>query len=120
MSRLFLEDLARRDPAAEHVVIWDQAGFHLHPDIHKLPPRVHIIPLPPYSPELNPVEIIGDLIKDRIGNTIWDSLDKLEEAIGEEVRPIYEAAARVRTLVSHDWLINQVNATATKNSAITC
>jgi transposase len=120
MSRLFLEDLARRDPEAEHVVIWDQAGFHLHPDIHELPARVHIIPLPPYSPELNPVEIIGDLIKDRIGNIIWDSLDKLEEAIGEEVRPIYEAAARVRTLVSHDWLINQVNATVTKNSAITC
>ncbi len=120
MSRLFLEDLARRDPQAEHVVIWDQAGFHLHPDIHELPPQVHIIPLPPYSPELNPVEIIGDLIKDRIGNTIWESLDKLEEAIGEEVRPIYESAARVRTLVSHDGLINQINTIAARNSAITC
>jgi transposase len=60
MSRLFLERVAARDPEAEHVVIWDQAGFHLQPKIHELPARVHVIALPPYSPELNPVEVIGD------------------------------------------------------------
>jgi len=27
MSRLFLERLVARDPQAEHVVIWDQAGI---------------------------------------------------------------------------------------------
>ncbi len=115
MSRLFLEDLARRDPQAEHVVIWDQAGFHLRPDIHPLPPQVHIIPLPPYSPELNPVEIIGDLIKDRIGNTLWESLDKLEEAIVKVLRPIYESAAEMRTLVSHDRLV-WINTIAARNN----
>ena len=120
MSRLFLERLAARDPEAEHVVIWDQAGFHLNPALHELPSRIHLVPLPPYSPELNPVEAIGDLIKDRIGNLVWVTLERLEEAIGEELRPIYEAAERVRRLVSHPWLIHQVNATATKNSAITC
>jgi hypothetical protein len=65
------------------------------------------------------VEAIGDVIKDRIGNTLWETLDALEEAIGEELRPIYETAERVRSLVSHGWLLDQVNATATENSAIT-
>src|SRR5678815_5805355 len=37
MSQLFLEQLAARDPEAEHVVIWDQAGFHLRPDSPELP-----------------------------------------------------------------------------------
>jgi transposase len=119
MSRLFLEQLAARDPQAEHVVIQDQAGFHLHPDQHELPAHVHIIPLPPYSPELNPVEAIGDVIKDRIANTLWETLEALEEAMGEELRPIYENAERVRNLVSHGWLIHQVNVSATENSAIT-
>jgi transposase len=119
MSRLFLEQLAARDPQAEHVVIQDQAGFHLHPDRHPLPAHVHIIPLPPYSPELNPVEAIGDVIKDRIANTVWGTLEALEEAIGEELKPIYQCAERVRSLVSHRWLIHQVNASATENSAIT-
>jgi transposase len=119
MSRLFLEHLAASDPQAEHVVIQDQAGFHLHPDLHEMPARIHVIPLPPYSPELNPVEAIGDVIKDRIGNTLWQTLETLEEAIGEELRPIYENAQRVKSLVSHGWLIDQVNATAPINSAIT-
>lgn len=119
MSRLFLEQLAARDPEAEHVVIWDQAGFHLNAQIHAVPERIHLIALPPYSPELNPVEVIGDLIKDRIGNVIWDTLEAIEEAIAEELRPIYQAAAQVQRLVSHPWLVEQVNASAAENSAIT-
>jgi transposase len=119
LSHLFLERLAARDPEAEHVVIWDQAGFHPQPGLHALPERVQVLPLPPYSPELNPVEVIGDVIKDRIANTLWQTLESLEEALGEELRPIYESAERVRRLVSHPWLIDQVNATATENSAVT-
>jgi hypothetical protein len=118
MSRLFLERLAARDPEAEHVVIWDQAGFHPNAALHAVPARIHLLPLPPYSPELNPVEIIGDVIKDRIANTLWPTLDALEEALGEELRPIYECAERVRSLVSHPWLSEQVNATGTENSAV--
>jgi transposase len=118
MSRLFLEHLAGGDEQAEHVVIADQAGFHLNPQLHQIPARVHLVPLPPYSPELNPVEAIGDLIKDRIGNTLWKKLEALEEAITEELRPLWENAERVRSLVSHPWLIDQVNATAANNSAI--
>jgi len=120
LSGLFLERLAARDPEAEHVVIWDQAGFHPRPDLHELPARIHLLALPPYSPELNPVEVIGDVIKDRIANTLWQTLEALEEALGEELRPIYESAERVRRLVSHPWLVQQLNTTATENSAITC
>jgi transposase len=120
LSRLFLARLAARDPQAEHVVIWDQAGFHPQPELHDVPAHIHLLPLPPYSPELNPVEVIGDVIKDRIANTLWQTLEGLEEALGEELRPIYESAERVRRLVSHPWLIDQLNATATENSAITC
>jgi transposase len=119
MSQLFLEQLAGRDEQAEHVVIADQAGFHLDSELHKIPARIHLVPLPPYSPELNPVEAIGDLVKDAIGNKLWETLEALEEAIGEELRPLWENAERVRSLVSHPWLIDQVNATVAKNSAIT-
>ena len=120
MSGLFLRHLAASDPDAEHLVIWDQAGFHPKPELHAVPEHVHLVPLPPYSPELNPTEAVGDVIKDRIGNELWENLDDLEQAIGEELRPLCEKAEGVRTLVSHPWLVEQVNATATENSAITC
>ncbi len=120
MSQLFLEHLAARDPQAEHIVIWDQAGFHPRPHAPGLPENIHLLPLPAYSPELNPVEIIGDLIKDRIANTVWNTLEALEHALGQELRPIYESAEQVRRLVSHPWLVEQVNAIAPENSALTC
>jgi len=120
MSELFLNHLAASDPNAEHIVIWDQAGFHPKPKWHTVPARVQLVSLPPYSPELNPTEAIGDVIKDRIGNVLWETMADLEQAIGEELRPLCEDAENVRRLVSHPWLVEQANATATKNSAITC
>ena len=120
MSGLFLNHLAASDPDAEHIVIWDQAGFHPKPELHAVPERVHLVSLPPYSPELNPTEAIGDVIKDRIGNVLWETMADLEQAIGEELRPLCENAEAVRRLVSHPWLVEQANATATENSAITC
>lgn len=114
----FYRQVAQSDPAAVHVMIQDGAGFHLRDGDGRLPENLRIVTLPPYSPELNPVEVIGDVIKDRITHTLWQTLEAIEEALGEELRPIYESAERVRSLVSHPWLIEQVNATATENSAI--
>jgi transposase len=59
-SHGFLEQIAASDSFAEHVVIWDQAGFHPRPKAASLPARIHLLPLPPYSPELNPVEGLWD------------------------------------------------------------
>ena len=120
MSGLFLKHLAASDPGAEHVVIWDQAGFHPKHEWHAVPEHVHLVALPPYSPELNPTEAIGDVVKDRIGNVLWDTIADLEQSIGEELRPLCENPECVRRLVSHPWLLEQVNATVTENSAITC
>ena len=120
LSHLFLAHLSAQDPQAEPVVIWDQAGFHPKAEAAGLPANLHLLPLPPYSPELNPVELIGDLIKDRIANTLWNTFEALEEAISEELQPLCQSAERVRSLVSHPWLLEQVNATVPENSAITC
>jgi len=37
------------------VLIWDKAGFHKSKQV-KIPRNITIIHLPPYSPELNPIE----------------------------------------------------------------
>ena len=40
------------------LMLWDKAGFHTANKV-KIPDNVTIVPLPPYSPELNPVRIFG-------------------------------------------------------------
>ena len=101
MSSLFLRHLAASDPHAERIVIWDEAGFHPKPELHALPARVHLVSLPPYSPELNPTEAIGDVIKHRIGNMIWETIPDLDLAISEELRPPCADNQNMRRFVAH-------------------
>jgi transposase len=68
-NQLFLEHLRSSDPEAHHVVIADQAGFHLREGGERLPESVHIVPLPPCSPELNPCEKLLVELSQRDGIT---------------------------------------------------
>ena len=83
LSSGFLAQIAQSDPGAEHIVIWDGAGFHPTPAAHSLPARIHLLPLPPYSPELNPVEGLWDQIKDCLCNRVFPTLDDLEQALSD-------------------------------------
>ena len=79
----YLRDLAASDPEAIHVLGRDQAGFHLREGDPRLPERVRIIDLPPYSPELNPCEQLWDIVKDDTCNQIhatWSSPEKVDAA----------------------------------------
>jgi transposase len=111
LSGGFLQQLADSDVRAEHVVIWDQAGFHPRPGDATLPARIHLLPLPPYSPELNPVEGLWDQTQDVTCNKHFANLDALEATLTQALRPFWETPARALSLVHH-WLHSQANATA--------
>jgi hypothetical protein len=110
VSARFLEQLVASDPEATHVVIQDQAGFHLKPGAPELPPQVVLLPLPPYSPELNPVEQVGLLLRAATANRAFADLEAMEAAIATELRPLWTEPERVRQLVGAGWLHTQVNA----------
>jgi transposase len=59
--------------------------------------------LPPYSPELNPVEGLWDQVQDVTCNRHFTSLDELETALTAALRPFWETPARALSLV-HRWL----------------
>jgi len=108
----FLRQIADSDITALHIVIQDQAGFHLRSDDTRLPANVRLLPLPAYSPELNPVEKLGDLVKDAICNRLFTALRPLEDAILAELEPLRQSGARVAELIGRGWLLEQVNAGA--------
>jgi transposase len=109
-SAAFLQEIAKADPESIHVIIQDQAGFHLKESEESLPENVRLLPLPPYSPELNPVERMGDLMKDATGNRAFESLEAMEQALEAELKPFWTDPQRVRDLVGHGWIRVQVNA----------
>lgn len=108
-DRAYLEDLISREPEAVHVLIRDQSGFHLRDGDPRLPERVRIIDLPAYSPELNPCEQLWDLIKDEIGNRVYETIEELREASIPALRRYWADASAVLSLVGRDWLRSQAN-----------
>jgi transposase len=111
---VFLKQIAESDPQALHVVIMDQAGFHMQEKDRRIPSSVRVVPLPPYCPELNPAEWFGRVVKAPTVNRIYQSLSHLEDHIIAVARR-WSDPAKVATLI-HEWMRVEVNAiTKTKS-----
>jgi transposase len=109
-DRCYLEDLAATHRQAIHVLIRDQAGFHLRDGDARLPDNVRIIDLPPYSPELNACEHLWDQIKDEIGNRTFESVETLREAMLPALERWWKDPGAVLRLIGRSWLLDQANA----------
>ena len=111
-SLLFLKQISETDKDALHIVIWDGAGFHQVEEEEEMPKNVKLIPLPPYSPELNPVEELGDIYKDNLANKIYPSIEVMREKLTEVLRPFWENSKRVKQLVGDHFLALKANTCA--------
>ena len=112
-DRAFLKQICQSDPESVHVVIGDGAGFHHRESAEHdepLPDNLHILTLPPYSPELNPVEKLWDVIKDEICNTCWASLTALEDKIDKVLQHFWKRQGKLRSFVTNSYLRSELNA----------
>ena len=78
---VFFEQFGKEtDPNVHVVIVWDQAGFHTSKDL-KVPENVTLVPLPAYSPELNPVENLWHYLRSHYwANRSYDNYDDLRYA----------------------------------------
>ena len=64
-------------PGAHAVLLLDQAGWHVSPKL-KVPANITLLPLPPRSPELNPVENIWQFVRDNwLSNRVFGSYEAI-------------------------------------------
>jgi hypothetical protein len=82
---VFLEELSG-EIKEDFILIMDGAGWHKSKDLI-VPKNIQIVLLPPYCPELNPVERLWKFIKDNtIKNKVFETLKSLEENVCEFVK----------------------------------
>ena len=111
LSMKFLQQISASNLEAEHVVVWDGAGFHQKKQLEGLPKNIHLISLPPYSPELNPIEQLWDQVAVAYANRGYETLDEIEEDISEALRPFRESQKPVLSLLGVDnYLQRSANA----------
>ena len=84
----------------------DGAGWHRANDL-SVPDNMRLEALPPYSPQLNPVEHIWDEIREKwFTNEVFDSLEAVEDRLVEALVNLENDKESVASTTGFDWIIN--------------
>lgn len=68
--------------------------------------NMKLLPLPPYAPELNPVEHVWDELREKhFHNRDFDSHDALEDQLEVALRTFENNASMVTSTVACDWIV---------------
>jgi hypothetical protein len=89
-------------PNKHVLLVLDQAGWHLSQKVN-IPEGIHLLPLPSYSPELQPAERLWPIINEPIANRSFESLDELEDVLMRRCQQILRQQALVHRLTHFHW-----------------
>ena len=86
-----LERFLKKYPKKKICIIWDNASFHRGKELRKalekghLLERVHLIPMPPYAPDKNPIEHVWNSAKGSMANIQYDTFEKMKDAFSSYI-----------------------------------
>ena len=103
--QIFLDEVALRHRNERIIMVLDGAGWHTS-GLLTVPQNMRLVSLPPYAPELNPVEHIWDDLREKaFHNRVFESIDGLEDHLEVSLRKLEEDKERVRSIVAWPWII---------------
>ena len=101
----FLEQVSRKHIGDFIVMIVDGASSHRGKDLI-IPENIRLLPLPAYSPELNPQEHLWDEIREKeFPNRVFDSLDGVKKQLKSGLVRLARDCARVRSITAWPWIV---------------
>ena len=107
--QIFLDEIAARYPADRIVMVFDGAGWHRCSDL-VVPENMKFLPLPAYSPELNPVENIWEELREKwFHNKVFADLDALEEQLLSGLKHLEGHPELTKSISGWPWIINAIS-----------
>jgi transposase len=102
---LFLAQMSRELPPEVHaVMVWDGAGYHTAGEM-KIPQNITLLKLPPYAPELNPIENLWHYLRSHHwSNRFYQDYHALFDAAVEAWRKVCLDADRIKTVCAAPYL----------------
>ena len=90
-------------PGAHAVVVLDGAGWHAAGDL-AVPENLTLLPLPRYSPELNPVENVWEYLRqNKLGLRVWPDYDAIVATCCEAWNWLAAAPDRLASITRREW-----------------
>jgi transposase len=101
--QVFLDRFAAElEDDAHAILVLDQAGWHGARAL-RVPPNLTLVPLPPYAPELNPVERVWLFLRERfLSHRVLDGYDAVVDACCEAWNALN--SDRIRSLTDFPWI----------------
>lgn len=98
---IFLDHMTKELEGKEILLVMDGAGWHKSKALN-IPKNIEIIYLPPYSPELNPVERLWLYIKQNtIKNRIYENISLLENSICDFIKNL--KIEQIKQICNYDY-----------------
>jgi len=89
---------------AHAVLVLDGAGWHQTGGRLQVPDNITLLHLPPYAPELNPVENVWEYLRaNKLCGLVWDTYDQIVEACRRAWKFLTDDPDRIRSIGSRDW-----------------
>jgi transposase len=100
---IFLEEFSKYIGKEEVLLIVDNVPSHKSKNI-KIPDNIVLEKLPPYSPELNPVERIFEEIRKDMSNKIFEGIEEVEDYLIEILKKYFENPKLVKKLTLYPYI----------------
>lgn len=99
-----LEEIGKAvSPGAHAILVLDQAGWHGSQALI-IPENITLLPLPPYSPELNPAENIWEYLrKNKLSNRLYQSYEDIVEACCEAWNWLMAMPEEIASIAARSW-----------------
>ena len=102
----FLSQVSQAHPKEFIVMVVDGASSHKAKEL-VVPENIRLIPLPAYSPELNPQEHIWDEVREKaFPNLVLDQMALVLERLKQGMGSLAADAQRVRGIAAWPWIVS--------------
>jgi putative transposase len=101
---IFLQELSQHYPQDYIVLVADGAAWHKSKGLKK-PANIEIISLPPYTPEMNPIEQIWAWLRlHGFRNEVFPTLDAVMDRLCETICSLNPDI--IKSITLRDWILS--------------
>lgn len=104
MMQIHLDEISKKVEEGFHgIVLMDRASWHTTEALN-IPQNITLMPLPAYSPELNPVEQIWQQLRRKhLSNRCYSDYDDIVEACSDAWNCFCDEEGNIESLCSRSW-----------------
>jgi len=109
MNLHLVEISTKVTPGAHAVLVLDGAGWHTTGARLAVPPNLTLLRLPPYAPELNPVENVWAYLRsNKLSNRVFENYEAIVEACCDAWTWLADQPERITAIATRTWAyVNQ-------------